>query len=128
MPLRFLIYPFLFYLCLSQDVIAENCPSSTDIRYRLVPDAYEWTVDEGITLEKLLSVERLISVSLENNGEFVSCKYEVEKQFLKLDGLPKKEGCRVVLSDGQWITTKTGRSICDEEDASECLFSMSCNE
>ncbi|NIQ17085.1 MAG: hypothetical protein GTO02_22685, partial [Candidatus Dadabacteria bacterium] len=65
-------------------VLADSCPSIKDITYRLISKDYEWTVDEGVTLNNLLSVEQLIAVSIENNGEFVSCKYKYKEKFLKL--------------------------------------------
>ena len=103
-----------------------GCPSAMDVRYRLIPESFEWTVDEGITLEDVISVTRLFAVSIENHGEFISCKYDYDKGFLKLDGLPKKDNCRIASVSGKWLDAGNGKLICDEEDAARCSFRIEC--
>jgi hypothetical protein len=105
---------------------ADGCPSAMDVRYRLISETYEWTVDEGITLEDVISVTRLFAVSIENHGEYVSCKYEYDKRFLKLDGAPKKNNCRITFSSGKWLDAGNGKLICDEEDVTQCNFKVEC--
>lgn len=107
-------------------VSADRCASADEIRDRKISKVYEWTVDDGITLDDLLSVKNLFAVSVENNGEFVSCKYKNDNRFLKLDGLPKKEKCSIITSSGKWFTIGTGRVICYEKDAERCLFDIEC--
>ena len=63
---RFLVGMCIF-LC-TQNAIADSCPTVKDINYRLISRDYEWTVDEGVTLDELLSVKELIAVSIENEG------------------------------------------------------------
>jgi len=113
-------------LIAAPSVSADRCATADEIRDRKISNAYEWTVDDGVTLNDLLSVKRFFAVSVENDGEFVSCKYENDKQFLKLDGLPKKEKCSVIASSGQWLTTGTGRVVCNEKDVENCLFDIEC--
>jgi hypothetical protein len=119
---------FLYVNFTAHSVFADNCPSVKDITYRLISKDYEWTVDEGVTLENLLSVEELFAVNIENNGEFVSCNYKNDEKILKLDGLPIKEKCPLINSSGNWINTDTNRLVCDEEDLSLCLFDTDCSK
>ena len=119
----------IFIICINfvaHNVFADNCPSVKEITYRLISKDYEWTVDEGVTLDGLLSVKELFAVSIENNGEFISCKYKNDEKFLKLDGLPAKEKCPLINSSGSWFTTGTNRLVCDEEDLALCLFDKNC--
>ncbi len=119
---------FLYVNFVAHSVFADNCPSVKDITYRLISKDYEWTVDKGVTLDNLLSVKELFSVSIENDGEFVSCKYKSGEEFLKLDGLPEKEKCPLINSSGNWFTTGTNRLVCDEEDLALCLFDINCSK
>ena len=122
---------FLVCLCTllcTQLVIADSCPSVKDISYRLISRDYEWTVDEGVTLDELLSVKELIAVSIENEGEFVSCKYKTGEKFIKLDGLPDTEKCPLHKTSGSWFVTGTNRLVCDEEDLFLCVFETDCKE
>lgn len=111
-----------------QHAIADSCPTVKDISYRLISREYEWTVDEGVTLDELLSVTQLIAVSIENEGEFVSCKYKTGEKFLKLDGLPVAEKCPLHNTSGNWFVTGTNRLVCDEDDLFQCIFETNCKE
>ena len=118
-------------MCISlctQSVIADSCPSIKDISYRLISRDYEWTVDEGVTLDELLSVKELIAVSIEKEGEFVSCKYKTGEKFIKLDGLPVAEKCPLHNVSGNWFVTGTNRLICDEDDLFQCNYETNCKE
>lgn len=114
-------------LC-TQFAVADSCPSVKEISYRLISRDYEWTVDEGITLDELLSVKELIAVSLENEGEFVSCKYKTGEKFIKLDGLPVAKKCPLHHTSGSWFVTGTKRRVCDEDDLFQCIFETNCKK
>ena len=119
---------FVYILLCTQQAIADSCPTVKDISYRLISRDYEWTVDEGVTLDDLLSVKQLIAVSIENEGEFVSCKYKTGEKFIKLDGLPDTEKCPLQNTSGNWFVTGTNRWVCDEEDLFLCVFDTDCKQ
>ena len=124
------IKTFICLTCvlITHGVYADICPSVTEIKYRLISRDYEWTVDEGVTLDDVITVEKLFAVSIENNGEFVSCKYKKGDEFLKLDGLPVKKKCLLTNSSGDWFTTGTNRLVCNEKDFTLCVFETDCTK
>lgn len=107
---------------------AETCPPVADIIERKISNLYEWTVEEGTTLDDLLSVNLLFSVRIHNNGEFVSCRYTTKKWPVKLDAKPEVSGCRVITTDGKWEETASGQQVCREKNLFACEFLITCDE
>jgi hypothetical protein len=105
---------------------ADNCPAPDEVRERKISGNYEWTVDERISLENVLTVKRLIAVRLINNGEYLSCKYTTEKQLVVLYGLPKSDKCMINVSSGEWVSTDSGELVCHEKNITFCLFDVEC--
>ena len=117
----------LFLLFFSPFASADTCPSVSDIKDRKVPESYEWTVNYELALDDLLSVTRLYSVSIENHGEFVSCKYESPKREVRLDGISKVGKCLITVDSGDWFTMDSGGIICQEDKLSRCQYKYECN-
>jgi len=115
----------LNYLLVSA-AFADRCSTAEEVRYRFISKDYEWSVDERMTLENLLDVEKLFAVRIMNRGEFVSCRYRTKRQLINLDGEPKKQKCVIRKSSGQWKSTKSGDLVCQEKDISLCLFDIEC--
>lgn len=120
----FLIY--LFSLLFNPYVLADTCPNASDIRDRKVPEAYEWTVNYEMALDDLLSVTRLYAISIENYGEFVSCRYESPRREVRLDGIPITGKCLITVDTGDWFTIDDGRIVCQEEELTKCQFKYEC--
>jgi hypothetical protein len=108
------------------DAFADKCPTPDEVRERKISMNYEWTVDERVSLENILSVKRLIAVRIKNDGEYMSCRYTTEKQLVRLDGLPKSDKCVIKISSGEWISTDTGELVCQEKNIALCLFDIEC--
>ena len=117
---------FAILLAFNSFVFADTCPSATDIRNRKVPETYEWTVHYELALDDLLSVTQLFAVSIENYGEFVSCKYESPRREVRLDGISKTEKCLIMVDSGNWFTMDDGKIICQEDDLSKCQYKYEC--
>lgn len=113
-------------LLFSSFVAADTCPSASDIRSRNVPEAYEWTVHYELALDDLLSVTQLFAVSIENHGEFISCKYESPRREARLDGISKIKKCLITVDSGNWFTMDDGKIICQEDDLSKCQYKYEC--
>lgn len=117
---------FLILLLFSPFAAADTCPAASEIRNRKVPEAYEWTVHYELALDDLLSVTKLFSVSIENHGEFVSCKYESPRREARIDGISKTEKCLITVESGNWFTMDDGKIICQEDDLSKCQYKNEC--
>ena len=117
----------LLFLCIyaESSIYAESCPSPEQIRERQISRDFEWTVDEDTSLDDMLSVTRLIAISVENQLEYVSCKYKNNSKFIKLDGKASRENCSISISSGTWLTNGK-RRICDEKELGKCLFDIDC--
>ena len=76
-------------------------------------------------IDDMLSVTRLIAISIENQLEYVSCKYKIDSKFIKLDGKPVSENCSISISSGSWLT-HGNRKICSEKELDQCLFDIDC--
>lgn len=111
---------------LVSNVHAERCATPDEVRDRLISPDYEWSVNEEVTLETLLSVRLLYQVTIENYGEFVSCKYEANQQFIRLDGVPKLSKCPVRVISDNWFISASGQTVCDEDDNTLCRFESAC--
>jgi len=118
---------FLLTLYFSPFVSAETCPTASDIKDRKVPEAYEWTVNYELALGDLLSVTQLYAVSIENYGEFVSCKYDSPNREVRLDGISKAEKCLIMVDSGDWFTMDNGGIICQEDELSKCHYKYECD-
>lgn len=106
---------------------AETCPATAEIIERRISNLYEWTVEEGTSLDDLLSVNRLFSVRILNGGEFVSCQYTTRKWPVKLDAKPEVGGCRVIQTAGNWEETPSGHQVCRQKNLYACEFRITCD-
>ena len=108
------------------DVFPETCPTPEKIRERKISDQYEWTVQEGVTLDNLLSVRQLYSVRIINFNDYISCRYSTGKWPVKLDGKPVNNKCHVLPETGEWAGTDSGSLVCQEKDPGKCGFRIEC--
>lgn len=116
----------LFSLLFNPFVSADTCPNASDIRDRKVPEAYDWTVNYELALDDLLSVTQLYAVSIENYGEFVSCRYESPKREVRMDGISKTEKCLIMVDTGDWFTIDDGKIVCQEDELTNCQYKFEC--
>lgn len=107
-------------------VHAERCATPDEVVNRMISPDYEWSVSEGVTLEGILSVRQLYAVTIENYGEFVSCKYEASQQYIRLDGAAKNATCPIQSSSDNWFVSEGGQTVCAESDFTLCRFEPSC--
>lgn len=105
---------------------AERCATPDEVRDRNISPDYEWSVNESVTLEGILSVRRLYAVTIENYGEFVACKYEANQQYIRLDGAPKNNKCPIQVISDNWFASASGQTVCEESDITLCRFGPSC--
>ena len=120
-----LIFCLLFSL--SIDVaVADQCPSAKIVKERKISRDYEWTIDERRTLEEVLSVEKLYSVRIKNQGEYVACSYTRKNGLIRLDGAAKKSHCLIMKQSGSWIYSGNGEQICTEKELNLCQFNVIC--
>lgn len=117
---------FLSIFMVTGNVCADRCPTPDEVRERKISQDYEWTVDDRVTLDGLLSVKQLYAVRIKDNGRFVSCNYSTEKRLISLDGLPNKGECSIVTSVGEWHGTENGELVCQEKDSTQCHFQFEC--
>lgn len=117
---------FILLLCYMAPAPAETCPAISEIIERKISNLYEWTVGEGTSLDDLLSVNRLFSVRIHDDGSFVSCRYTTRKYPVTLDAKPEVSGCRVESTDGDWQTTDTGQQVCREKNLYDCNYEIRC--
>jgi hypothetical protein len=117
---------FLLALLFSSLVSADTCPTANDIKDRKVPEAYEWTVNYEVALDDLLAVTQLYAVTIENHGEFISCKYDSPNREVRLDGISKAEKCLITVASGDWFTMDNGAIICQEDELSKCQYKYEC--
>lgn len=107
-------------------VFADQCPSAEQVRERNISRDYDWSVDETVTLDMLLTVSGLREVSLQNHGEFVSCYYLSGQLPVRMDGTAPDPGCLVTRASGTWISLPGGTLKCNEEEHDQCHFSIQC--
>ncbi len=105
---------------------ADRCPTPEDIRDRNLSTDYDWSVNEQVSLDALLSVKKLYGASVENYGEFIACKYEADQQYIRLDGSPNIQNCRVVTLDENWFDSEDGKTVCMDDDITLCKFIYRC--
>ncbi len=123
-----ILLTFLLALLFSPLVSADTCPTANDIKDRKVPEAYEWTVNYEVALDDLLAVTQLYAVTIENHGEFISCKYDSPNREVRLDGISRTERCLITVASGNWFTMDNGAIICQEDELSKCQYKYECNE
>jgi len=111
---------------LYSNAYAASCATADDVRDRHIPTDYDWSVNEEVSLDNLLSVTHLYGVTIENYGEFVSCKYEAAQQYIRLDGAPKNSKCPVRTVSDNWFVSDSGRTVCGDEDKTLCRFDFGC--
>ncbi len=111
---------------LNASVFADTCPSAMDVKNRIVPDNYEWTVNYEMVLSDLLAVTKLYAVSIENSGVFVACEYESPRIDVRLDGISKTKKCLITIESGEWFTLDDGRTVCREKDLGKCQYKYEC--
>jgi hypothetical protein len=119
---------FLLVLFFSPFISADTCPTVGDIKDRKVPEAYEWTVNYEVALDDLLAVTQLYAVTIENHGEFISCKYDSPNREVRLDGISKAEKCLITVASGDWFTMDNGAIICQEDELSKCQYKYECKQ
>ena len=122
-----IIYFVLLWLMMTS-VMADSCPTPKQVKDRKISNAYEWTVKEGVTLDNILAVEKLYSVRIMDNGDYVSCHYTTSQWPVTLDAKPEKSQCRIHHDDNQWEVTQSGQAICKEKDSGKCSFSIECSD
>jgi hypothetical protein len=123
-----ILLSFLLALLFSSLVSADTCPTANDIKDRKVPEAYEWTVNYEVALDDLLAVTQLYAVTIENHGEFISCKYDSPNREVRLDGISKAEKCLITVASGDWFTMDNGAIICQEDELSKCQYKYECKQ
>jgi hypothetical protein len=124
-------YKFIFLLCIfinPRQLIADQCPTPEIIKERKISRNYEWTIDERRSLDDVLSVEKLYSVRIKNNGEYIACYYSGSKNLLRLDGKPLKQSCQVIKISASWELAGNGEQVCKEDDPGLCKYDMNCDE
>jgi hypothetical protein len=123
-----ILLTFLLALLFSPLVFADTCPTANDIKDRKIPEAYEWTVNYEVALDDLLAVTQLYAVTIENHGEFISCKYDSPNREVRLDGISKAEKCLITVASGDWFTMDNGAIICQEDELSKCQYKYECKQ
>lgn len=108
--------------------MAEQCPDPEKIKERKINRDYEWTIGERRTLEDVLSVEKLYSVRIKNEAEYVACYYSGSRNLLRLDAKPLKQPCIVSRISGRWELTNSGEHVCKEDDLALCEYDIKCEE
>lgn len=123
-----ILLTFLLALLFSPLLSADTCPTASDIKDRKVPEAYEWTVNYEVALDDLLAVTQLYAVTIENHGEFISCKYDSPNREVRLDGISRTERCLITVASGDWFTMDNGAIICQEDELSKCQYKYECKQ
>ncbi len=118
---------FTFLIC-PGILFADQCPTPEKIKERNISREYDWTINERRTLEDVLSVEKLYSVRIRNEAEYIACYYSGSRSLLRLDGKPLKQSCRVKKVSGRWESTGNDEQICQEEDLGKCEYDMKCDD
>ncbi len=117
---------FLVFMFCGQYSQAERCATPQEVKERLISPEYDWSVSEGVSLEEILSVDKLYAASIENYGEFVACSYEAAQKYIRMDGVPKDGSCAIQTASDNWFSSEAGKSVCEEEDVTLCRFSHGC--
>ena len=116
----------IIYAGLIACVYADECPTPKEIRDRDISRRYDWAVPENVSLEQLLSVEKLYSVRIIDMDKSISCRYTTPKWPVTLDGEPITKKCRIVTDAGEWVSTESNELACQEKDVTKCGFKLVC--
>ncbi len=119
--LTIIIFPVL-----ASPAYADECPTPKEIREREISRRYDWAVPENVSLEQLLSVEKLYSVRIIDTDKYISCRYTTAKWPVSLDGEPLTRKCTVTPDAGEWASTESDELVCQEEDVTKCGFKLEC--
>ncbi|NKB37262.1 MAG: hypothetical protein GKR93_08840 [Gammaproteobacteria bacterium] len=117
---------FVVVIFCAQFSQAERCATPQEVKERLISPDYDWSVSEGVTLEEILSVEKLYAASIENYGEFIACSYEAKQKYIRMDGVPKESSCAIQTASDNWFSSEAGKSVCEEDDVTLCRFNHGC--
>lgn len=127
-----MVYRISFLLVLLVSCISsaysDTCPTPDSLRERKIPGRYEWTVQEGVSLENILGAQRLYAVRIYNFDKYVSCRYTTGKWPVKIDGKPLNVKCRLLPETGVWTGTDSGTLVCREKDPAKCGFRQDCEQ
>ena len=124
-------YQYIYFIILSISpslLFADHCPTPEKIKERNISREYDWTINERRTLEDVLSVEKLYSVRIRNEAEYIACYYSGSRSLLRMDGKPLKQSCRVKKISGRWEPTENGDQICMEDDLGKCEYEIKCDD
>lgn len=125
------IYRHIYFIILSISpslLFADQCPTPEMIKERNISREYDWTINERRTLEDVLSVEKLYSIRIRNEAEYIACYYTSSRGLLRLDGKPLKQYCRVNDVSGRWESIENGEKICLEDELGKCEYEMKCED
>lgn len=118
----------LFFFLNINIATADQCPSAETVIERKISREYDWSIDEKRSLEDVLAVEKLYSVSIMNRGEFVACYYMSKNRSLRLDGTAIEENCIINKKSGNWIDSEGGEQVCKELDLNKCIYEIHCKK
>lgn len=107
-------------------VWAGQCPSAEMVKEREISRDYDWSIDERLSLDDLLAVEKLYSVRIKNSGEFVACYYSGSNRLVRLDAAAIENNCVINIKSGEWSEAVNSEQICKEVDLNQCLFEIQC--
>lgn len=126
--IKYRYFYFLILLINPSLLFADQCPTPEKIKERDITREYDWTINERRTLEDVLSVEKLYSVRINNQAEYIACYYSGSRSLLRLDGKPLKQPCRVKEISGRWELTENDEQICLEDDLGKCEYDIKCDD
>ena len=124
-------YRYIYFIIFSINsslLFADQCPTPKKIQERNISREFDWTINERRTLEDVLSVEKLYSVRIRNEAEYIACYYTGSRGLLRLDGKPLKQYCRVKEVSGRWESIENGETICLEDELGKCEYDMKCED
>lgn len=103
-----------------------TCPAVQSIKDRTISKEFDWTVSEETSLESVLNVSELLSVTIENHGQFLRCTYNSSDVEVNMDAKPITVDCLIVPSSQNWINHDNGRSVCNDVVKGRCEIETSC--
>ena len=109
-------------------VLADQCPSAETVKQRKISRDYDWSIDERLSIDDVLSVEKLYSVRIKNGGEFVACYYSGSRRLVRLDGAGMKNDCIINVKSGEWVAAENNEQLCKEADLNQCLYEIQCKK
>ena len=128
LKLKYNLICLLCFFINSNLVMADQCPSAEIIKKRQISQAYDWSIDERLSLDDLFTVKKLYSVRIKNKGEFVACSYSGAKNTIRLDGAALSKECMVTKTSGLWELSENGEQVCKEDDLNLCVYEIHCEK